>query len=268
MITPDLKRLIHSNRSMANECTNQIVFPFFSLPPEVRNIVYNFALTSSSLRTRCTNAEKRWTRLGLIADCPKERTAPSLNLLLANHQIYLEASHILCHHGRFLIPAFVFNTLTSVLSKPPGATTPSQPVKNFSELAIKAPHKHLSQIQNIEIEINWFRSVRGTLPKRSFTGRLDSICQGLSAFPQLKAITVTWQSYSADPVRLKGENLFDCLGKARTLELLQSLRMFQGEHPAVVVTIEAPSWWVVVSRNTKKRGRARSLNQFMERLQF
>lgn len=244
-----------------------ISFPFFSLSPELRNIIYSFALTSSSLRTHCTNAEKRWTRLGLVADRPKKRTKPCFNLLLANHQTYHEASHILYHRGRFLIPAFVFNTLTPTLSKPPGITTPSHPVKTFSELATKHPYKHLSQIRNIEIEIHWFRSVRGSLPKRSFTGRLDSICRSLSAFPHLEAITVTWQSYSADPARLSGVDLFWCLGKERTLELLGSLKKFRDERSEVVVVVEPPSRWVAVCRNTRTWLRGRSLKQFVDRLE-
>lgn len=252
---------------MANEPADQIYFPFFNLSPEVRNMIYSFALTSSSLRTRCTNAEKRWTRLGMVADFPQKRTKPYFNLLLANRQTYHEASHILYHRGRFLIPAFVFNTLTSALSKPPGITTPSQPVKTFSELATKHPYRHLSQIRHVEIEINWFRSVRGTLPKRPFTGRLDSICRGLSAFPHLKAITVTWQSYSADPARLSGVDLFSCLGKGRTLELLTSLKRFQGERQGVAVVVEPPSRWVAIGRNTTTWVRARSLERFMERLE-
>ena len=268
LISPILRRLIHRNLSMANENKDEISFPFLSLSPEIRNIVYVFALTSSPLRTRCTNTQKRWTRLGLIADCPKKRILPSLNLLLANRQIYHEASYVLYHHGCFQIPAFVFNTLTTSLSKPGGVIMPSQPVKSFSELSIKAPYKCLSQIQNIDIEINWFRSVRGTLPQRSFTGRLDGICRGLTAFPHLKAVTVVWQSYTADPVLLMGERLFSSLGRKRTLDLLESLRKFQEERPEVAVVIEQPSSWLSggVNRNTKKDGRAWGLNKLMERL--
>ena len=253
---------------MASGRTDQIAFPFFSLPPEVRNIVYSFALTSSSLRTRCPNAEKRWRRLGLIANCPKKRIAPSPNLLLANRQTYHEASHILYRHGRFAIPAFVFNTLDSALSKPPGVTGPSQPAKTFSDLATRSPHKHLSQIRNVEIEIHWFRSVRGTLRKRSLAGRMDGTCRRLSVFPHLKTITITWQSYSADPARLKGVELFDCLAKQRTLELLQSFRNFQRERPEVVVVVEAPSRLVLVHRNTKERQLAIGLEEFMRRLEI
>ena len=267
-IPPELKRLILLSLSMASIPINQTVFPFFGLSPEVRNIIYSFALTASSLRTRRTNAEKRWTRLGLAADCPKKRNQPCFNLLLVNHQIYHEASHILYNRGRFLIPAFVFNTLTSTLSKPPGVDTPSQPVKTFSELAAKHPYKRLSQIKNVEIEISWFRSVCGSLPKRSFAGRLDGICRGFSALPDLRTVTVTWQSYSADPARLQGVGLFNCLGKERTLDLLESFRKFQGERPEVLVTVEAPSLWWMISRNTTSRReeRDRSLKEFMARI--
>ncbi|CAD6593319.1 MAG: hypothetical protein ASARMPREDX12_007033 [Alectoria sarmentosa] len=253
---------------MASIPINQTVFPFFGLSPEVRNIIYSFALTASSLRTRRTNAEKRWTRLGLLADCPKKRNQPCFSLLLVNHQIYHEASHILYNHGRFLIPAFVFNTLTSTLSKPPGVDTPSQPVKTFSELATKHPYKRLSKIKNVEIEISWFRSVCGSLPKRSFAGRLDGICRGFSGLPNLRTVTVTWQSYSADPARLQGVGLFNCLGKERTLDLLESFRKFQGERSEVVVTVEAPSLWWMISRNTTSRReeRDRSLKEFMARI--
>ena len=252
---------------MASERPDEISFPFFSLSPEVRNMVYSFALTSYPLRTRCTNTEKRWTRLGLVADWPKERPKPGLNLLLANHQTYHEASYILYRHGRFLIPAFVFNTLDDVLSTPRGATRPSRPVKTFSELATKAPHQHLTQIRNVEIEINWFRSARGMRPGRWLAHRLDSISQGLSVFPHLKNITVTWQSYSADPVRLEGVGLFGVWRSQRTLELLASFRKFQEEHPETVVMVETPSRGAVVTKNRTEPARARNLKVFMEMLE-
>ena len=266
-ISPMLMRLIHCNPSMATE-NNEISFPFLRLSPEIRNIVYVFALTSSPLRTRCSNTQKRWTRLGLIADYPKIHILPSISLLLANRQIYHEASYVLYRHGCFQIPAFMFNTLTTKLSKPGGVIKPSRPVKSFSELAIKAPYKHLSQIRRIDIEINWFRSRSGTLPHRSFTGNLDGICRGLSAFPHLRAVTVVWQSYSADPVRLRGEKLFDHLGLRRTLELLGSLRKFQEERPEVAVVIELPSRDLSkgMDRNIKNFGRAWGLNKLMKRL--
>lgn len=268
LISPILVRLIHCNLSMATKNKDEISFPFLSLSPEIRNIVYVFALTSSPLRTRCTNTQKRWTRFGLIADCPKKRTLPSLNLLLTSRQIYHEASYVLYHHGCFQIPAFIFNTLPRVPSKPGGVINPSQPVKSFSELAIKAPYKCLSQIQKIDIEINWFRSRSGTLAQRSFTGILDGICRGLTAFPHLKAVTVVWQSYSADPVRLMGARLFDSLGRKRTLDLLESLRKFQEERPEVAVVIEQPSSWLSggVNRNTNIDGRAWVLSKLMEML--
>lgn len=249
---------------MSNGRIDEIVFPLLSLSPEVRNIIYSFALTSFSLRTYCTNAEKRWTRLGLVADWPKERCKPYLNLLLANHQIYHETSHILYHRGRFLIPVFVFNTLDEILSKPPGITSPSRPVKNFSELAATGPNKHLIRIQNIEVEVNWFRSVRGTLPQRSFAGRLDSIFRGLSVFPHLKTVTVSWQSYSVDSVRLKGVELFDILGTPRTLQLFESFVKFQAEHPDIVVMVAPPSIWAAVTRNTRHRAWIEPLKGFIE----
>ena len=253
---------------MATENKDELSFPFLCLSPEIRNIVYVFALTSSPLRTRCSNTQKRWTRLGLIADCPKKHILPSISLLLAGRQIYHEASYVLYHHGCFQIPAFIFNTLTTGLSKPGGVIKPSRPVKSFSELAIKAPYKCLSQIQRIDIEINWFRSRSGTLAHRCFTGNLDGICRGLSAFPHLRAVTVVWQSYSADPVRLEGERLFDSLGKRRTRELLESLRKFQEERPEVAVAIEVPPWGLSegMYRNTKNWGRAWGLDKLMERL--
>ena len=263
-----LMRLIHCNPSMATENNDEISLPFLSLSPEIRNIVYVFALTSSPLRTRCSNTQKRWTRLGLIADCPKKHILPSISLLLASRQIYHEASYVLYRHGCFQISAFMFNTLTTKLSKPGGVIKPPRPVKSFSELAIKAPYKHLSQIQRIDIEINWFRSVSGTLKHRSFTGNLDGICRGLTAFPHLRAVTVVLQSYSADPVRLEGERLFNSLGMRRTLEILESVRKFQEERPEVAVVIELPSSGLSkgMERNTKKDGRAWGLNKLMERL--
>ena len=267
LISPMVMRLIHCNPSMAAENKDEIIFPFLSLSPEIRNIVYVFALTSSPLRTRCTNTQKRWIRLGLVADCPKERILPSLSLLLASRQIYHEASYVLYHHGCFQIPVFIFNTLTTKLSKPGGVINPPRPVKSFSDLAIKAPLKCLSQIQRIDIEINWFRSRSGTLKHRSFTGNLDANCRGLTAFPHLRAVTVVWQSYSADPGRLMGERLFNSLGKRRTLELLESLRKFQEGRPEVAVVIELPSSGLSkgMDRNTEKDGRAWALDKLMER---
>ena len=263
-----LIQLIHYNLSMATENKDEISFPFLCLSPEIRNIVYVFALTSSPLRTRCSNTQKRWTRLGLIADCPKKHILPSISILLASRQIYHEASYVLYHHGCFQIPAFIFNTLTTKLSKPGGVIKPSRPVKSFSELAIKGPYKRLSQIQRIDIEINWFRSRSGTLKHRSFTGNLDGICRGLTAFPHLRAVTVVWQSYSADPVRLEGERLFNYLGRRRTLEILESLRKFQEKRSEVTVVIELSSSGLSkgMDRNTMKDGRNWGLNELMGRL--
>ena len=254
---------------MATENNDEISFPFLSLSPEIRNIIYVFALTSSPLRTRCTNTQKRWTRLGLRADCPKKRTLPSLNLLLASRQIYIEASYVLYHHGCFQVPVFIFNTLSKRFRMSGGVINPSPPVKSFSELAIKAPYKCLAQIQKIDIEINWFRSRNGTLAHRCFTGNLDGICRGLAAFPHLRAVTVVWQSYSADPVRLRGERLFfNYLGMRWTLELLELLRNFQEERSEVAVMIELPSWgWSEeMDRNTQNYGRAWDLDKLMQRL--
>ncbi len=252
---------------MANKSTDQSSFPFLSLSPEVRNMVYSFALISSLLRTRSTNAEKRWTRLGLVADRPKKRVAPTINLLLVNHQIHHEASHVLHNHGRFVIPAFVFNTLTTTFTKPPGVTTLSPPVKTFAELATKPQHRQLCQIRNIEIEISWFRSVRGPSPQRSFRGRLDSICRGLDVFAQLKTVTVTWQSYSENPAHLEETNFFRFLGQQRTLDLLQSFRKFQVEHPEIVVAVDPPTRWVTIGRNAQLQARVMGLEEFVERFE-
>lgn len=52
---------------------------------------------------------------------------------------------------------------------------------------------------------------------------------------------MTLQSYFADLAGLEGVDLFGCLGKQRTLGLLQSLRKFQGEHPEVFVVVKPPS---------------------------
>ena len=264
----EFKAIILLSLSMANRSTDQSSFPLLSVSPEVRNLIYSFALTSSLLRTRSTNAEKRWTRLGLVADRPKKRVAPSINLLLANHQIHYEASHVLYNHGRFVIPAFVFNTLTATLIKPLGVTTLSQPVKTFAELATKPHHRQLCQIRNIDIEISWFRSVRGPRPQRSFTGRLDSICRGLDVFAQLKTVTLTWQSYSANPGRLKETDFFRSLGKQRTMDLLQSFRKFQDEHPDIVVVVDPPTRWMVIGRNAQVQARVMGLEEFVERFEM
>ena len=79
---------------------------------------------------------------------------------------------------------------------------------------------------------------------------------------------MVWQSYSADPVRLKGERLFDSLGRRRTRELLVSLWKFQEARPEVAVVIELPPWGMSegMGRNTKNCWRAWSFNMLMEGL--
>lgn len=93
---------------------------------------------------------------------------------------------------------------------------------------------------------------------------MDRICRGLSSFPLLKTITVTWQSYSVDAARLKGVELFDCMARQRTLELMQSFWDFGRENAAVRIVVEGPVRLVAVGRNTEgRRLRGWGLEEFM-----
>lgn len=260
---------------MTNSQTDQITFPFLSLAPEVRNSVYKYSLLSRPLRHGTGKIEKWWAVLGLFADpdLSKKPGPPCINLLLANRQIYDEACHILYYHGRFLIPYFTFNKpyFRSTASDDL-LTTEHAEIKNFACLAARKDSK-FNQIRNLEIEINWVRahSKRGLSIVRK--GGMSGVCQDLhlSNFQHLRTITVSWQSYSADPARpgtrVHKMPLHNCEETELVLYILQSFKTFQISQPSVIVMIRMPSAKPVITTNTKEQGTYKGLLEFMNELE-
>ena len=261
-----------SHQAMTSAPTEPIAFPFLSLIPELRNKVYRFALLSRPLRLGHGKFDRWWQELGLLANSgtPKESDPPCINLLLVSHQVHEEASHILYYHGRFLTSYFIFN---KPFFKAPnsGLNTLTENHSNFAGLASR--DERFRQIRHIEGKINWVRAQCTRSPQRVRTGRLSNACENmsLSTFQHLQTITISWQSYSADPARpdtrVHKVPLRECENVHRVLDLLYSFRAFQISRPNVTVTIRMPSVKLESTTDTKEQGAYKGLIEYMKEVE-
>ena len=237
--------------------TDQPSFPILKLPLEIRNLIYGFALTSSPLRT---HRYHHWIKvaMGFEPYYSKNRARPSLNLLLANHQIYNEAAHILYHEGCFIIPSamvpragtgrfYFFEPSEDVLS-PPDLTALNE--------------KWYSNIRNIEIEIGYYAKFDFS---KVLHGGFNHVEQFLARFPYLKTITVAWQYYT-DPMEDSSPRNPKAFVKWRRSDVIRMLDVFESiemSHPAVKVTVQDTAEGWPFEEQVGRRGIDRSVQEFI-----
>lgn len=236
--------------------TDRTPFPILKLPLEIRDLIYRFALTSSPLRTRryCS-----WFKPTFEPDIRRNRARPSLNLLLANRQIYSEASRVLYHEGCFIIPGSVYNWIKLF--------TPSANMLSCLDLEA-LDDKWSSNIRNVEIEIGHYGN--HTVIRDQWRGSIECADCVLARFPQLKAVTVTWQSYTetVPHVRKPGKMRTTYHGiwsRHRVLQKLQPLRSFGENHPGVKIMVRSPEKEVVFTKLIRRLGADVDLEEFIDR---
>lgn len=236
---------------------NLPTFPILTLPPEIRNLVYGFVLTSFPLRTHRYYHHWFMSNIRAVADgTPKQQLArpsssPSFNLLLTNRQIYAEASLILFSQGRFLLPVFVFhNSLMELFTPSPQGQQKQQ--ARLLDWAIQ-DEKWYRSITHLELEFGdyglYVPHPHPTSPGNKLRGTFLPLESVLARFVHLRSIILTWQTYAhITPVDLQ-ENLYYLYlprapqlpgSKRWSLHLLEKLSAFERSRPAVKVMVQRP----------------------------
>lgn len=256
-------------KAMPGPQTHQTSFPILKLPLEIRDLIYGFALTSSALRTQLYH---HWFMPSAKPKGSKKRVCPSLNLLLANQQIYSEASRVLHYEGCFVIPAFVHNLYTL------RCFTPSLDQQHHQD-STTLDDKWYRNIRNIELEIGDY-NVCIPVEGRNFEygrvgGSFEFLEPYLARFPRLKAITVVWQSYTQRTPEPEVPNRIYLYlhpapqlprNRAFVLAMMRDLRSFEMSHPTVKITVQIPAKRLTFKKKTRRQTPDMGLGEFMAEL--
>lgn len=198
---------------MEHSATNEIEgapFRLLNLPADVRNIIYYYALPTQDIRpaqispppvtpTRPISSHFPAVLPKVLSkpdgteaqDTPPEPeylSVPFVNLLSTNHQIFTEASYILCRHRNFTITLDWMHIRFPTIGTTPIASS-NTPLIRASELTFT------NSIHTIILEINWRTSFYlPSLSGASLTkSNLDSIFFALEDITNLKTVIVSWR---------------------------------------------------------------------------
>lgn len=205
-------------------------FPLMKLPAEVRNIVYEFAITTTTIHPRRINLEPSrrshvWQFFAHSHYCINS-SSPTTNLLFTNRQIYEEALCVLYDRGRILIE--ICPTNVTFLS------TEDEPC-----LDVITKYTFRLQMKHLEIEISW-RDIDWDTRNVIVTS-LQLICDALEGFAALETVTIRWRPYFTQTWscgKVKGDGCGP--GRGIALSLLQPLWDFNKSSPAVRIEVWTP----------------------------
>ncbi|KAL2041941.1 hypothetical protein N7G274_005129 [Stereocaulon virgatum] len=203
-------------------------FPFLQLPPEVRNMIYLFALPSDPVLPRGPKSTSVWrddSGQWRRSTPPIQPQHPSLNIFLVCRQLHQEASYIFYHHAHFVIK------LQRTYSHRQTTGTQIQNPRFESKDLWKNQY---ARVRNIDLELSWplSRPVAKCLHLYR-TSRL------LENFQNLETVTVRFKPL----LQRKGSEGFESSSwqspdKIDCEQLLRSLEWLPKKYPNLCIEIE------------------------------
>lgn len=230
----------------ASSRTGETSFPLLDLPADVRNMIYHLTLPTRVIRPQPVSASSAFSGSeGTHPIHPEAEVRPStepveqsrhpyVNLLLTNHQIFHEASYVLCHHCQFVLTVDWMRV-----------GFPTIGTKDFQYHLQLPTAKLATSIQHIIMEINWRTSYH--LNTRTAKCNLHSILVDLESFSGLRNVVVEWRDFL--------DGLYPVPPEHWCWEMLRSFRDFGIRCPKLRIMVQMPA---------RLRWRNRNLGEYVE----